>query len=179
MNIRQILVPIDYSTCSMLVTRRAASLAAKLGARVTLLHVAELPPGVGPRTHLHPGGADVTAEAALEQDARGNLAPFVAICADEGVEATPEVRVGAVVPAILQVAQETPADLVVLGTHGRTGLARVMLGSVAEEVVRQAHVPVMLIRREPRPECNRERCDWCGAEGRSRVEEQVRAESEG
>lgn len=179
MNIRHILVPIDWSTCSRLVTGQAAGLAARLGARLTVLHVAELPPGVGTNTHVHPDGVEVSVGDALRADTEARLGPFLAEVRASGVEGAVVVRLGAVVRSILEVAEELPADLIVLGTHGRSGIARLVLGSVAESVAREAHVPVMLMRREPRPECDRGDCAWCGIEGRSPVEAHIAAETEG
>jgi len=54
-----------------------------------------------------------------------------------------------------------------------------VLGSVAEAVARSAHVPVMLVRREVRPECGRDSCDWCTHHGRSAAEDRVAVESQG
>jgi len=76
MNIRTILVPVDFSVCSMLVTRQAAGLAARLGARLVVLHVSDLPAGVSPETHVRPEGVDRTASDYLVADGRERLAPF-------------------------------------------------------------------------------------------------------
>ena len=71
------------------------------------------------------------------------------------------------------------ASLIVIGTHGRTGLARLVLGSIAEGVAQAARVPVMLVRREVRPECARGSCEWCVREGQSPAEARLSVESEG
>ncbi|MEZ4240736.1 MAG: universal stress protein, partial [Myxococcota bacterium] len=89
------------------------------------------------------------------------------------------VEVGPVVDGVLAAAEELGADLIVMGTHGRTGLARMVLGSVAEGVVHRAHVPVMLVRREPSAACGRASCEWCAEDGQSPAERQVLAEREG
>lgn len=179
MNIRTILVPVDFSTCSLLVTRQAAGLAAKLGARVVVLHVAELPPHVSPDAHVSPEGVDRTAGAYVLEDTRARLAPFLEAGRALGAEVDVDVRLGPVVPTILAATEAAGADLVVMGTHGRTGLARAVLGSVAEGVAHQAHVPVMLVRRESRPECKRASCEWCPHDGRSPAEERLSAETQG
>lgn len=179
MNIRTILVPVDFSVCSMLVTRQAAALASQLGAKVVILHVSELPVGVSALSHVQPAGVDTTVADFLDNDNHTLLRPFLAAAEDAGAAAEVRVRVGPVVPAILAAAEESLADLIVIGTHGRTGLARVVLGSVAESVAHKAHVPVMLVRRESRPECRRESCEWCPHEGRSPAEQKIAAESQG
>jgi nucleotide-binding universal stress UspA family protein len=175
MNIRTILVPVDFSVCSMLVTRQAAGLATRLGARLVVLHVAELPAGVSPETQVRPEGVDISASDYLCADARERLAPLADAARELGAAAELEVRFGPVVPTILQAADATQADLIILGTHGRTGLARIVLGSVAEGVSHK----VMLVRRESRPECARESCEWCPHEGRSAAGEKIAGESQG
>lgn len=179
MNIQTILVPVDFSTCSMLVTRQAAGLAARLGARLVILHAAELPSGVSAGTHLAPDGVDRTAADYLVSDTRERLAAFAELARELRVDAEIQVILGPVVPTIVAASESVHADLIVIGTHGRSGLARVMLGSVAEGVAHKAHVPVMLVRRETRPECKRASCEWCPHDGRSPAEERVAAESSG
>ena len=179
MNIGTILVPVDFSSCAMLLTRQAAGLAARVGARVVVAHIAELPQGLSRTAHLHPGGGDQDAASYLTEDTTRRLRPFVEVVQAAGVEASALVRVGPVVQGIHKAAQEVGADLLMIGTHGRSGFARLVLGSVAEAVARESSVPVMLVRREPRPECGRESCAWCSVDGRSPAEEQVAAETEG
>lgn len=179
MDIRTILAPVDFSTCSLLATGQAASLAARLGARLLVLHVSELPSGMKPKTRLHLEGAEQPAAEYVRHDAEVQLDKFLAIARDHKVEAEVLTRVGPVVSTILDTVRETKADLIFMGTHGRTGLARVMLGSVAESVLHEAHVPVMMVRRETRPECARESCDWCPHSGRSPAEERLADEAQG
>ncbi len=179
MDIRTILVPVDFSTCSLLVTRQAAGLGARLGARVVILHVAELPSDVKPDTHVRPEGADRTASDYLVADTRERLEPFAAAARELGATVDVDVRVGPVVSTIADTSTSIGADLIVMGTHGRTGLARLVLGSVAEGVAHVSHVPVMLVRRESRPECARESCEWCPHEGRSPAEQRLAGESQG
>lgn len=173
MNIRTILVPVDFSACSHQLVQQAAGLAARLGARVVILHVAELPPGVAPDAHVRPDGQDHVAAAWLAEDTRARLATFVREARAAGVEARADVRVGAVTPTILDAVEADRADLIVMSTHGRTGLARVVLGSVAEGVAHRTNVPVMLIRRDALPEHGDCEVD------RSPVEQQLAAEVDG
>lgn len=179
MNFDKILVPVDFSFCSLDVARDTAGLAAKLGAELVLLHVSELPDGVRADTTVTHDGSPTAAATWMRADSRRHLAEMVALCAEAGV--TPEViaEVGPVVPTILAVIDRIGAGLVVMGTHGRTGLARLVLGSVAEGVAHQAHVPVMLVRRVPRASCGHTSCEWCASGGRSAAEAQVDAETTG
>jgi hypothetical protein len=66
-----------------------------------------------------------------------------------------------------------------MGSHGRQGVARALLGSVAEQTLRTPHVPVMRGRREPRPESDHERCDWCQLGIRSDGERALAGELDG
>jgi nucleotide-binding universal stress UspA family protein len=175
----KILVPVDFSTCSLMVAREAAGLAVKLGSRVVLLHVSDLPAGLPADAHVAPEGADTTAGAFVRTDAERRMAEFVAACEAVGAPVELRTEVGPVVATILSAIDRTGAGMVVMGTHGRTGLARLVLGSVAEGVSHRAHVPVMLIRREARPSCRHASCDWCVEGGRSPAEEQLQAESVG
>jgi nucleotide-binding universal stress UspA family protein len=179
MDIRTILAPVDFSTCSLLATRQAASLASRLGARLILLHVSEIPAGMKPRTRLVLGGTEQSASGYVTHDVETRLEPFLAVARELKVPAEALPRVGPVVKTILETAEDTRADLIFMGTHGRSGLARVMLGSVAESVLHEARVPVMLVRRETRPECARESCDWCPHTGTSEAEDRLADEAQG
>ena len=139
----------------------------------------ELAHGLPAAAHLKSGGADQTVGELALGDARASLLPFAAAAKEAGVPVELLARLGPVVPGILAAAEESGADLILIGTHGRSGAARLVLGSVAEAVAHAAHVPVMLVRRETRPECRRASCDWCPHEGLSRVEEQIEAEQQG
>lgn len=179
MDIRTILTPVDFSTCSLLAMRQAASLAARLEARLLVLYVSDLPTGMNPKTLLHWGGTEQTAEKRILRDVDANLEAFLAIAREHKVDAMALTREGPITEAILETAKERKADLIFMGTHGRSGLARMVLGSVAESVLRQSHVPVMVVRRETRPECARESCDWCLESGRSQAEERILDEQQG
>ncbi|MEQ1507570.1 MAG: universal stress protein [Myxococcota bacterium] len=179
MNIRTILVPVDFTTCARLVTDQAASLATRLGAKVVVLHVAPLPTGVSPAASVAPDGVAVPVGQYLAADSRARLETFAAVVRAHGAPVELVAEVGPVVATILRTIDAVGADLVMMGTHGRSGLVRLVLGSVAEGVTHQAHVPVMLIRREPRPECARGSCAWCTEQGTSPAEDRVAVETQG
>lgn len=146
MDIQTILVPVDFSACSMQVTEQAAALARRLDARLILLHVGAPPDGV------------VGGEETLRRTGLSHLEPFVDAARRRGVASEARVRIGAVADGVQREAAAQRADLIVMGTHGRTGVARALLGSVAEQVSRHSDVPVMLIRRQHRDACASRDC---------------------
>lgn len=134
-----ILVPIDFEAASDRALAIAKELAPKLGARVGLVHVYTLPvysyPGFEPS--LAPGfHVEVTAAARRALDQRA---------ADEGGLAA-DLRQGDPATEILAEIEHVRPVLVVMGTHGRKGLSHLLLGSVAERVIRHSSVPVMTVR---------------------------------
>ena len=138
-NLKRILAPHDFSEYSDAAIGYACALADKFDAQLHLLHVLEVhassTPVFGAGLALSPRVREsrAAAEKALEQVADGRAA----------VRATAE---GPTFLEILRYANENDIDLIVMGTHGRSGLAHVMLGSVAERVVRKAPCPVMTVR---------------------------------
>ncbi len=143
-----ILVPIDFTGCAYEVVSAASDLAARLGTGAVLLCVVELPDGVELDTRILPAtSAEVmTASHYLDDDAREQLKPFVQIFEDAGVKVRGTLRHGEPAAAILALAEELPASMIVMGTHGRKGLKRLFEGSVAEAVIRGATCPVTTIR---------------------------------
>lgn len=137
-----LLVPVDYAGCAWQVVGHAARLAAAFGARVTLLYVVDPPSGVHLSDSLSSTasvGALLDAEAQDELNALTRAFP---------PQVPVELRVlhGAPAPHIVAEASRGAADLIVMGTHGRTGFSRLLVGSVAEQVMRGASVPVVVIR---------------------------------
>ncbi len=139
---QKILVPYDFSRSATAALAAAVDLAAIHGGTLRVLHV--LPP-------LHPiHGPAVAPPAADVAEAKARLAAVVAR-AVEGRDlrrTRSEVVVGPVAVAILDAASK--ADSVVMGTIGRTGMSHLLIGSVAERVVRQATVPVLTVRTRRR-----------------------------
>src|SRR5262249_10221507 len=137
-DLRRILVPTDFSRSSENALAYAAAFAEKFGAEVVLLHVVQdlalfVPAAVMAAPPRAPPGRQFLAAArqALEHAAAGV----------RGVTVRPEVAEGVPYEEIVRQAREGDVDLIVMGTHGRTGLAHVFLGSVAEKVVRRAPCP--------------------------------------
>ena len=142
MSIREILYPTDFSENAAAAWPYALQMAEQLGARILLLHVAP-GPYPAPETFL---AAEQWAEifAAQRREAEGKLRAQAATA--PGVKADVLVTRGVPFLEILRVAAERKADLIVMGTHGRTGVAHALMGSVAEKVVRMAACPVLTVR---------------------------------
>jgi nucleotide-binding universal stress UspA family protein len=146
--IRQILVPVDFSAPSRAALDYAVELATKFGASVDVIHVWQAP-GFFPVASSVPGTG--TGEFAMsdmiQKNAEEALGEFIEEARRRNVIVR-SVRMvgGAPAHAIVDAAKEGNYDLIVVGTHGRTGLSRILLGSVAENVVRHAHCPVLALR---------------------------------
>jgi nucleotide-binding universal stress UspA family protein len=109
--------------------------------------VAELPPMLGAQASIVPeeGGAPISVADYAVRSSGDRLAELVAQYGTDGVHAAYEAIVGH--PSeIAEIAARLGADVIVIGTHGRTGLSRALLGSVAEKVVRHSRVPVVTVR---------------------------------
>jgi nucleotide-binding universal stress UspA family protein len=147
---KQILVPIDFSECSTPALKYAARLARAVSADLHLLHVWEVPEFV-PRVMPGEGFLDRRALSELmEQRAREELDAFVREAEKLQIPiVSTKLACGVPSRTIVEVAKRDRCDLLVVGTHGRTGFSHVMLGSVAERVVRHARCPVLTVR----PDC--------------------------
>jgi universal stress protein A len=133
---KKILCPIDFDPNSLLALRFASELAQEHKANLYLLHVVAMPPG--PEVALPFGKMETAARTRLERLARQKVNGKAryevdVMMGDPGVE-------------VLQAAQRLGANLIVMATHGRKGLRRLVLGSVAERVVREAPCPVLTVK---------------------------------
>ncbi len=180
MKIRRILVPVDLSDCAARVVEHAVGLARIHDARVLLLHVAPAPPGLAGDVEIDPAGNGELVEVHdhLRQEAGPRLEPYLSICSRDEVPARGAVVAGEPAAEILDRAQAWQADIIVMGTHGRKGLARLVLGSVSEEVLRRSDAPVMSIRAVHTEACDADSCSWC-ASGGTEAEARTRAELDG
>ena len=139
---RQILCPVDFSLFSRRALDHAAVLARWYEAQLTVLHVSPLMPTV----FALPPAMTPAALPSFDQEALGlELLTFVSETLKGKPTPTLVVRAGAPATTILDFADEIKADLVALGTHGRTGFERFMLGSVADKVIRKAACPVLTV----------------------------------
>jgi nucleotide-binding universal stress UspA family protein len=140
---RKILVPLDGSKVAEGVLPHAKALAYSEGAELVLLTVAANP--VMDFAFSDPGLAQ---SAVLEQEERSKtyITEIEEQLRSAGFKTSTVLRVGSVAEVILEVAEELQVDAIAMSTHGRTGPARWLLGSIAERVVHSSKVPVLLIR---------------------------------
>ncbi len=144
-NIKHILCAVDFSEMSGGALRYAIGLAERLEASITVLNVYEVPGDAMPGGPFIP---DEKWETWLPERVRTALDEWLAsYTADTQVSIVPKSVPGVPYVEIPQAAKDIDAQLIVIGTHGRTGLAHMLLGSVAERVVRTSEVPVLTIRR--------------------------------
>lgn len=141
--IRTILHATDFSECSRNAAHLASALARDYNARLIILHAA-VPPTIAYSEGAIPLDPDL-----FVRDAKRQLEE-----AELPANAERRFEEGDAVETILRVAEETETDLIVLGTHGRTGLERLLMGSVAEYVLRKAPCPVLTVKT-PFPEAAR------------------------
>jgi nucleotide-binding universal stress UspA family protein len=140
--LRRVLVPVDFSDCSARALAYATGVARQFDASLELLHVTELP-------FLDPTMAEVDTHALEEgarQSAQAQLDKVLADLKAGGTAATGRLVSGAPWHEITEQARREATDLIVVGTHGYTGLKHVLLGSTAERVVRHAPCPVLVVR---------------------------------
>ena len=140
MQVSKILVAIDFSGHSEAAAQYAASLARDGGAQLVAVHVIQPPPPYG-AAGPHVGPLVDQTEKLLHQMLDE------AVTRDSRVEHESHLLVGNPADEILRFADEQGVDLIVLGTHGRTGTARLLTGSVAEAVIRKSPCPVLTIRQ--------------------------------
>lgn len=141
----RILVPVDFSDYSDLALERGAELARRTGARLDVLHV------IPEISYPDPYFADAAAiramtKAAQEQVPEALREKVSRVVAGDDVEVETHMEVGSPAATIVDVATERESDMIVISSHGRTGLKRMFLGSVAEGVVRRATCPVLTVK---------------------------------
>lgn len=138
---KRILVPVDFSDCSLRALECAATLARKFRARLILLHVLE---PACPGDYLNPVAVDA-ANGSLIGTAREQLAKATRQAGAQGLIAETLVRMGRAQSDIADTAKAIGAELIVMGTRGAGGLDQVLLGGTAERVLRQAPCPVLTV----------------------------------
>ena len=143
---KKILVPLDGSVLAEKALPHATALAKGTGAQVTLVTVVQLTLGVaGAKLEAMPEYA-AERRAALTGEAVIYLQKVQQDLADQGVVAKPVALEGDVASEIINYAEKNDFDLIAMATHGRSGIKRFVMGSVAEKVMRSAVKPVLLIR---------------------------------
>jgi nucleotide-binding universal stress UspA family protein len=144
MQFRHILAPTDFSEYSKKAMASAFELAKTFSARLTVLHVVELPPY--PIEGYVPASVSSSFIEDLERQATQDLAQLLPDAATAGVEVVRLVAVGTPYRKIIEVAESEQVDLIVMATAGRTGFSHLVMGSIAERIVRTAACPVLTIR---------------------------------
>jgi universal stress protein A len=149
---KRILVPIDFSEHSKKTVLYATRFAARFNASVQLLHVFEIPDYAGTPLGRQPQTCNQFKSQvdAAEQDARENLSVYETQLLNAGVKAEAYVRVGYPFDEIVQMAKHFTVDLIIIGSHGYTGITRLLVGSTAERVVERAPCPVLVVKQWPR-----------------------------
>ncbi|HXK18100.1 MAG TPA: universal stress protein [Polyangiaceae bacterium] len=147
MQIQRILVPVDYSSCSRAALRFAADLAQRYQASLDIVHVWDRPSYV---TEAVMASKEMFSAKSLirliEDNAQRDLDEFMAAAElPAGTSATGRLASGDPAAALIHELKQHKHDLVVVGTHGRTGLSHVLLGSVAEKMARLSPVPVVTV----------------------------------
>jgi len=151
--VKRILCATDFSDSAAPAERLAVSLAGPLGAEVVFVHVAS----EAPLWRESAGMAQVRAVFEAQRKwAADSLTERAGAVSAQGVSARWLLRVGGSWQEIVGAATEEHADLIVMGTHGRTGLDRLLLGSVAEHVLRRAPCPVVTVPPEDRATVKKE-----------------------
>ena len=141
MSFNKILVPVDFSPPSRAAMRTAATLAAETGATVTIAHFWQVPVL----------GAELPLPAQYVDDVRGQAEEQLAAWTAEasalaGKPVNHVCELGVAWDEVVKLTRRDQYDLVIVGTHGRTGLKHVLLGSVAEKIVRHAPCAVLVVR---------------------------------
>jgi universal stress protein A len=137
---KKILFPTDLSPASQHAMTWATSLARDSGATLIIVHVEEPPTAYGGGELYY--GADQTLNRAELHKALVEITPC-----DPAVPCLHKLLVGDPASAIIEEANREKVDLIVMGTHGRTGLKRLVMGSVAEAIVRRAKCPVLTVKQ--------------------------------
>lgn len=140
--LRKILVPVDFSHCSLKALRYAAPLAEQAGAFVHLLHAVEPISSISGVQAL----PLMLSDEELESQARGRLTAIAQHNVKPFVQENVRVEIGRSYDEIVKAARDLDADLIVISTHGFTGIKHVLIGSTTERVVRHAPCPVLVVR---------------------------------
>jgi len=150
-SIKRILVPLDFSDITGMVVEHACFFAKALSAELVFFHVVHVPPLAEASTWLDP-----VISPSVEQDIRrqmksgseAKLSEIVAQCEAAGLRASARTAVGSPSNHIVRFAEENQVDMIVMGTHGHTGFARIFMGSVAQRVIPHAPCGVYTVRSE-------------------------------
>lgn len=139
---RTIVCATDFGEASERAARQAVELARALGARLELVHVWEIPVIAALDGAMMLGPAQT---ARVTSELQAQLDAAVARCRESGIEVRGRLLEGMADREVVRLASEIGAELIVVGTHGRRGLTRMLLGSIADRIVRTSPVPVLVV----------------------------------
>ena len=142
---KHILVPVDGSATSQLAVDKAIGLSKAFGSKVTAIFVVDPYPFTGVGTDFAYGQAEYLSAATAEAHAAINAAKVLFEAAGVTVD-TSVVEAHAAWRGVVEAASSLEADLVVMGSHGRSGLEKLVLGSVTQAVLSHTHLPVLVVR---------------------------------
>lgn len=142
----KILVPTDFSDFSKPAMTYGCAVAARFNSEVHLLHVCPDPAMLIAESGGLSGVGMVEQADAIEEEAKKSLAELPPDGWENGRPIVRETRVGSPFFEVIKYAKELDVDLIVIGTHGRTGLMHLLMGSVAENIVRKAPCPVLTVK---------------------------------
>ncbi len=143
-NLKKILVPQDFSEYSLHALKYAVTFAEFFKAELLVLHIVE--PIVYPADFSFGQVSIPAMEEEIRKHSEEQLSELVGKEVPAGIKATPLIRVGKPFIEIVEVAKGENADLIVISSHGRTGMDHVLFGSTADKVVRKAPCPVLTVR---------------------------------
>ena len=141
--INSILCPIDFSDASTNAFRYACEFAKAMGSKIIFLNVVEPRPMVADMTLNY-----IPLEEDLAKAATEDLKPLVQEAESKGIAVQADVMIGTPAELILSQAAEFDASIIIMGSHGKTGLSRLLMGSVAEAIVRKARIPVLIVKAD-------------------------------
>jgi nucleotide-binding universal stress UspA family protein len=143
---RQILVPVDYSDASLAALRVAADLAERFGATLDIVHVWDRPTYISDAVLVGHGQSQRPLGDLIKENAERDMREFLTkVALPAGVSRRERLISGDPASALLKDIEQGSSELVVVGTHGRTGLSHLLLGSVAEKLVRLSPLPVLTV----------------------------------
>lgn len=156
--VKRILVPIDFGQTSEAALHYGIAMARMFGARLHLVHVCDSSTGVRE--------CPVPSTPLPEDDIIGQLTGLLSETDQRELRPVCDTRLGAPADEILNYASQRDVDLIVMGTHGRGGFARMRLGSVAETIVRKSTCPVLTVHAtEGEVVMEEARANWCARAG--------------
>ena len=143
---KHILIPVDGSETSMKAVVRAGALAKSFGSAATVIYVIDPYPFTGVGADFAYGQAQYLSAASAEANAALDAAKSALLAAGVAQVSTMVGEGHAVHDGVVRAVEATGADLIVMGSHGRRGLEKLMLGSVTQRVLGAVHIPVLVVR---------------------------------